>query len=637
MDSNNKMNQKQVKSYGSWRSPISPQSITAKTVGLGSVTAVGSSIYWLEARPEEKGRNVLVRQAADGTTVDITPQPFNVRTRVHEYGGGAYLITEETIYFSNFSDGQVYQQKLGEQPQAITNEPELRFTDFVLDSARNRLLCVCEDHSVADQEPINSIVAIALADGKITTLASGQDFYTSPRISPDGSKLAYLSWQHPFMPWDSTWLYLCEIDDDGSLRGGDIVAGSETESICEPKWSPDGLLHFSSDRTDWWNIYRRLDDGSVECLHEMAAEFAYPHWVFGLSTYSFVSSDLLACTYSQNGSWHLGQIELKSKKFTAISTPYSNISSMATDSQDNALFVASRPDQPNAVVQYNLQQQQATILKQAGELSLDPGYISLPQAITFPTANNLEAHAWYYPPTNQDYAAPDGELPPLFVKSHGGPTAAASVSLSLRIQYWTSRGFGYLDVNYGGSIGYGRKYRDRLKGNWGIVDVQDCVNAAKYLAQQKLADPDKLVISGGSAGGYTTLAALTFYDTFKAGGSYYGVSDLEILARDTHKFEARYLDSLVGAYPEDQVIYQERSPIGHLEQLSCPIIFFQGLEDKVVPPNQAEMMVKAIQAKGLKVSYITFTDEGHGFRQAANIQKAIEEEFYFYSEVFGFS
>ena len=631
------MNQKKVKSYGTWRSPISPEVITAKTVGLGSVTSVGNRIYWLESRPEEKGRNVLVQQLPDGTTKDITPQPFNVRTRVHEYGGGAYLITEEAVYFSNYSAGCIYKQKFGEMPQALTEASPRRYTDFVLDRTRNRLLCVCEDHSLVGQEPTNSLVAIALNNGSSTILASGRDFYTSPRLSPDGSKLAYLSWQHPFMPWDSTWLHLCETNSDGSLSESEIVAGSESESICEPKWSPDGLLYFSSDRTDWWNIYRRLDDGSVECLYEMAAEFAYPHWVFGLSTYSFVSPDLLACTYSQNGSWHLGQIDLVSKEFTAIATPYTNISSMATDNRGNALFIAARPDQPTAIISYNLQQQQATILKQAGELDLDPGYVSQPQAITFPTADNLVAHAWYYPPTNKDYQAPEGELPPLFVKSHGGPTAAAAVSLSLRIQYWTSRGFGYLDVNYGGSIGYGRKYRDRLKGNWGIVDVQDCVNAAKYLAEQKLADSEKLVISGGSAGGYTTLAALTFYDTFKAGGSYYGVSDLEILARDTHKFEARYLDSLVGAYPAEQATYQERSPINYLEQLSCPIIFFQGLEDKVVPPNQAEMMVEAIQKKGLKVKYITFADEGHGFRQAANIQTAIQEEFKFYSEVFDFA
>jgi dipeptidyl aminopeptidase/acylaminoacyl peptidase len=647
------MNNQKIASFGSWNSPITAASITAKTVGLASVYALNNEIYWLEARPEEKGRNVLVKQAADGTITELTPQPFNVRTKVHEYGGGAYLITETAIFFSNYSDGIIYQQIVGKKPQAITPEnAAYRYTDFVLDSQRNRLICVCEDHSIVNSEPINNIVGISLDTGTITPLATGSDFYTSPRINPDGTQLAYISWDHPSMPWDSSYLWLGKIQQDGSIDGVELVAGGTTESICEPKWSPDGLLYFSSDqaslalhgqrscafgdRSNWWNIYRRNQDNTIECLHEMAAEFAYPHWVFGLSTYNFLTSDLIVCAYSQNGSWHLGSIQTKTKQFQAFNTPYTEISSVQTDSHGNALFIAGSPDRPTAIIQFNLETQQATIIKQSAELTIDPGYISIPQAISFPTENNLTAHAWYYPPQNKDYLAPPEELPPVLVKSHGGPTAAASVNLSLRIQYWTSRGFGYLDVNYGGSIGYGRQYRERLKGNWGIVDVQDCINAARYLVEQQLADGERLVISGGSAGGYTTLAALTFYDTFKAGASYYGVSDLEILARDTHKFEARYLDSLVGAYPEEKALYKKRSPIYHLDRLSCPVIFFQGLEDKVVPPNQAKMMVEALKQKGLPVSYVTFPDEGHGFRQAANIQTALESEFAFYARVFGF-
>ena len=640
------MNTQKVKPFGSWKSPITTETIISTTVGLAGVTSVGQDIYWLEGRPEEKGRNVIVKQTSDGTVRDVTPQPFNVRTRVHEYGGGAYLITEAAIYFSNYLDGRVYQQIATQAPQALTPESDCRYTDFVLDSARNRLICICEDHcninssninsGNSDREPANSIVAISLETQEITTLVSGNDFYTSPRISPDGTRLAYITWNHPSMPWDSSYLHLCKIEQDGSIEELEVVAGGETESICEPKWSPDGLLYFSSDRNDWWNIYRRNQDASIECLHEMEAEFAYPHWVFGLSTYSFISADLIVCGYSQNGSWHLGSIDTKAKQFKAIATPYTNISSVQTSSDGNALFIAGSPDQPTAVIKFNLATNQATIIKQSGELNIDPSYISIPQAISFPTDNDLIAHAWYYPPQNKDYTAPSGELPPVLVKSHGGPTAAASVNLSLRIQYWTSRGFGYLDVNYGGSIGYGRQYRDRLKGNWGIVDVRDCINAAKYLVKQKLADGDRLVISGGSAGGYTTLAALTFYDTFKAGASYYGVSDLEILAKDTHKFEARYLDGLVGDYPAEKELYEKRSPIYYTDKLSCPVIFFQGLEDKVVPPNQAEMMVEAIKKKGLPVAYVTFPDEAHGFRQAANIKTAIESEFYFYSRVFGF-
>lgn len=630
------MNTKTVVPFGSWKSSITAEKLTAKTVGLGGVASVGEDIYWLEARPEEKGRNVIVKQSFDGTVTDITPQPYNVRTRVHEYGGGAYLITSEAIYFSNYSDGRIYQQKGQQTPTALTPESAKRYTDFVVDEKRNRLICVCEDHDIAETEPTNSIVAVSIETGEITHLATGNDFYASPKISPDGTELAYISWNHPDMPWDSSYLYLGTFQQEGLIEEVKTIAGGENESICEPKWSHEGLLYFCSDKTDWWNIYRFNKDSSIECLHEMDAEFAYPHWVFGLSSYSLVSAELLVCAYSQNGSWNLGSINTKTKEFTPIDTPYTNISDVTASQDGTALFIAGSPDKPTAVVKYNLENQQATIIKQSGKLEIDIRYISTPQAISFPTENNLTAHAWYYPPKNKDYEAPAGELPPVFVKSHGGPTAAASVNLSLRIQYWTSRGFGYLDVNYGGSIGYGRQYRERLKGNWGVVDVQDCINGAKYLVKQQLADGKRLVISGGSAGGYTTLAALTFYDTFKAGASYYGISDLEILARDTHKFESRYLDGLVGAYPEEKEIYQKRSPIHYTDKLSCPVIFFQGLEDKVVPPNQAQIMVEAIKNKGLPVAYVEFPDEGHGFRQAANIQKAVESEFYFYSRVFGF-
>ncbi len=622
--------------FGSWKSPITSELIVSKTVGLGGVASDGNNIYWLESRPTEKGRNVLVKLSSDDTAEDVTPQPFNIRTRVHEYGGGAYLIEDETVYFSNYQDGRVYQQQIGKSPEVITPESAMRYADFVLDRERNRLICVAEDHTKTDSEPVNSIIAIALNTGEITPLVTGNDFYTSPRLSPDGKQLTFISWDHPDMPWDSSDLRLGNIAEDGSIGNIEIVAGGKAESICEPKWSPDGRLYFSSDKSNWWNLYRRNDDGSIECLHPMSAEFAYPHWVFGLSTYTFINAELIFCAYSENGSWHLATINTIAKQFNKIETEYTSISSVKTSSDGQALFIAGSPSQPTAVVKLNLETKSPLILKTAGTLNIDPGYLSMPEAIAFPTENNLTAYAWYYPPQNKDYCAPEGEVPPIFVKSHGGPTAAASVNLSFRIQYWTSRGFGYLDVNYGGSIGYGRKYRQRLENNWGIVDIDDCVNAAQYLVDHGLADGEKLVISGSSAGGYTTLAALTFRDTFKAGASYYGISDLEILATDTHKFESRYLDRLVGKYPEAKEIYQTRSPIHYTEQLSCPVIFFQGLEDKVVPPNQAEMMVEAIKQKGIPVAYITFADEGHGFRQADNIKKAIDSEFYFYSRVFGF-
>ncbi len=631
------MTMPQVAPFGSWRSPITSDLIVSTTIGLGGVAVDGDDIYWLEARPAEKGRNVIVRRTPDGKVSDVTPVPFNVRTRVHEYGGGALAIANGIIYFSHYTDGRIYRQTPGKEPQPLTAESERRYADFSLARQRNRLICVCEDYTKANKDPENSIIAIALDTGKIEVLVSGSDFYASPRLSPDGKKLAWLSWDLPNMPWDSTYLWLAEINGDGSLQAPECLAGGEAESIGEPKWSPDGRLYFSSDRTDWWNLYRCNEDGTIESLHQMEAEFAYPHWVFGLSTYAFLSDREIICTYSQHGSWHLGTINTQKKQFRAIESLYTEISSVQATKDGRAVFIAGSPSQPTAVIKFDLKTQKARVLKRSGELEIDSGYLSVPEAIAFPTENGLTAHAWYYPPKNKDFIAPEAELPPLIVKSHGGPTAAASVSLNLRIQYWTSRGFGYLDVNYGGSIGYGRQYRQRLERNWGIVDVDDCVNGAKYLVQQRKVDGDRLIITGSSAGGYTTLAALTFRDTFKAGASYYGVSDLEILAKETHKFESRYFDSLIGKYPEEKALYEARSPIHFSDRLSCPVIFFQGLEDKVVPPNQAEMMFAAIKEKGLPVAYVTFEDEGHGFRQAENIKKALDSELYFYSRIFGFT
>ena len=617
--------------FGSWKSPITSDLIVSQTIGVGNIAIDRHNIYWLEKRPQEKGRSSIVGHFSDDVTRDITPEPFSVRSKIHEYGGGAYTIQEDTVYFSNYADGRIY-RVIGAEPEPLTEEAEKRYADIVVDRDGNRLICVCEDRSIG-VEPQNSIVTIDLDNGRVQTLIEGSDFYSSPRLSPDGRYLAWMSWDLPNMPWDSTYLWLAEVDPDGAVSQPELIAGGESESICEPKWGRDGTLYFSSDRTNWWNIYRRNTDGTVEILHPMAAEFAYPHWVFGLSTYA-VGSDRLICAYSMNGSWNLGTIDLHTKEFQEIKTRYTNISDL--QAVDNiVVFVGGSPTETTAVVKLDLDTGKEKILKRAG-LTIDPDYLSLPEAIAFPTTDNLTAYAWYYPPQNKDYIAPSDELPPLIVKSHGGPTAAASVNLNLRIQYWTSRGFGYLDVNYGGSIGYGRQYRQRLDGKWGIVDVDGCVNAAKYLVRQNRVDGDRLVITGSSAGGYTTLAALTFRDVFKAGASYYGVSDLEILAKDTHKFESRYLDGLVGKYPEQRAIYQERSPIYHIEQLNCPVIFFQGLKDRVVPPNQAEMMFNAIKDKGLPVAYITFEREAHGFRIAENIKKALDSEFYFYARVFGF-
>jgi dipeptidyl aminopeptidase/acylaminoacyl peptidase len=638
--------QTEIAVYGAWKSPITTDSIVAGTVGLGAVCLDGENIYWLEGRPSEGGRNVIVRKNKNKITEDITPPLFNVRTRVHEYGGGSFSIAEETIYFVNFSDRIIYRHVVGEEPQALTANTDMLYADFIIDRDRNRLICVAELHKKdSENDPSipehltvdNYLVTIDLNSGETSILVSGSDFYSSPRLSTDGNYLAYISWNHPNMPWDGTQLWLAKINSDGSLGESKCIAGGENESIHEPKWSPDNYLYFSSDRSNWWNLYRyNLGTGNIESICKKDAEFAYPHWVFGLSNYDFISDKELICSYTQNGRWYLGKLAIDRKELTTIDLPYTDISSVHIQ-DDKLVFLGSSPTESTVAVLFDLITEKTQILKRSSNLEIDLGYLSIPTQIEFPTNNGLTAYAWYYPPQNKDYSAPEGELPPLLVKSHGGPTAAASASFSLKVQYWTSRGFGYLDVNYGGSTGYGREYRQRLRGNWGIVDVDDCTNGAKYLVERGLVDGNKLAISGGSAGGFTTLAALTFKDVFKAGASYYGVSDLEALANDTHKFEARYLDSLIGKYPEEKEIYQARSPIHHTEKLACPTIFFQGLEDKVVPPNQAEMMVEVLQKKGLPVAYVPFAGEQHGFRQAQNIKRALDGEFYFYSRIFGFS
>ncbi|MEG4275617.1 MULTISPECIES: S9 family peptidase [unclassified Microcoleus] len=630
-----------VSPYGSWKSPISADLIVSGTVGLGQIAIDGGDIYWVEGRPSEAGRSVLVRRTPDGTISDVTPHPFNVRTRVNEYGGAAFAVAGGVVYFSHFADQRIYVQTLNSQPEPLTPAANCRYADAIVDQQRNRLICVREDHA-GEGEPVNTIVRINLENGEdIEILTQGNDFYASPRLSPDGSLLSWICWNHPNMPWDGTELWVAQINADGSLGEKLLVAGGVEESIFQPEWSPDGVLYFVSDKSNWWNFYRTVnprlprEQQEVEPLCEMAAEFGLPQWVFGMSTYAVVSESKIICTYTQQGKWYLASLDLTTNQLTTIDTPYTDISAVKARGE-TVVFLAGSPTESTAIVQLNLATSKLEILRKSSDLSINSSYLSVPEPIEFPTANNLTAFGFFYPPKNQDFAAPAGEKPPLVVKSHGGPTAATSSSMNLKIQYWTSRGFAVLDVNYGGSTGYGREYRKRLQDSWGIVDVDDCANGAKYLAQKGLVDGERMAIAGGSAGGYTTLCALTFRDVFKAGASYYGVSDLEALATDTHKFEARYLDGLIGPYPERKDLYVARSPIHSAERLSCPVIFFQGLEDKVVPPNQAEMMVEILKAKGLPVAYVAYEGEQHGFRRAENIKRTLDGEFYFYSRVFKF-
>ncbi len=631
--------QRTVAPYGSWKSPITSDLIVGGSVGLTQPLIAPDYIYWIEMRPTEGGRNVIVRRDVTGSTQDVIPQGFNARTRVHEYGGGDYVVHDGAVYFSNFSDQRMYVVRPDtSSPTPITPAADARYADPVVDESRQRLICVREDHSTGSREPVNTLVSLPM-DGNDNTgevLVSGNDFYSSPRLSRDGSHLAWLTWNHPNMPWDGCELWTARVREDGSLDGQHKVAGAIDESIFQPEWSPDGTLYFVSDRSGWWNLYGLGADGVAEPIVQLEAEFGMPQWGFGMSSYAFDSERRIICTYLRKGMSGLGLIDTQAKTLEPIKSPYTDLRYIRA-ARGKAVMRAASPVAAAAIVSFDLNTGRFEVLRRSHNVEIAEGFFSIPRAVEFPTTGGLSAHGFFYAPVNRDFEASPDELPPLLVQSHGGPTAAATTAASLGIQYWTSRGIAVLDVNYGGSTGFGRDYRERLKRNWGVVDVDDCSNGARYLVDKNLVDGKRLMITGGSAGGYTTLCALTFTDTFNAGASHYGVSDVEALARETHKFEARYLDGLIGTYPGEQELYRQRSPISFVDDLSCPVIFFQGLEDKVVPPNQAETMVNALRAKGIPVAYLPFEGEQHGFRQAKNIKRALDGELFFYSRVFGFS
>ena len=641
--------------YGSWKSPITSDLIVAGTLRLQEPRFDDhgkneDACFWLEGRPTEGGRYALVMGDGPDSPVDVIPKEFNVRTRVHEYGGGGYLIHKGTLFFSNFADQRIYTQPISTNgaPTPLTQETEncaLRYANYEMDERRYRLLCVREDHT-GDGEAVNSIVAISLSDGSQTVLAQGHDFYSSPKLSPDGKSIAFFTWDHPNMPWDGTKLWVASVmdDDSGLLSEPKLITGGDNESVQQPMWSPDGILYFISDGckaegscSGWWNIYRNVNGKNEAVCPSPRSEFGVPHWVFDTPTYGFVSAETLVCTFSESGQKVLATLSTKTLEMSRIDHPYHSTHSIRVAANGTVLLDAGSPTIPSCIVKLSLNDPAShQILKSSSDVHVDTGYLSVPEIVEFPTENSQTAFGLYYPPTNKDFVAPDGDLPPLIVQIHGGPTSSASSAFNLKNQYWTSRGFAILDVDYGGSTGYGRAYRDRLKGNWGIVDVDDCCNGAKFLEEQQKADGKRLCIHGGSAGGYTTLAALAFRNDFSAGASYYGVADCEVLASDTHKFESRYLDSLIGPYPEKKQTYIERSPIHAVDKLSCPVIFFQGDEDKIVPPNQAELMVEALKKNKLPVAYILYEGEQHGFRQAKNIKRTLDGELYFYSRVFKF-
>ena len=623
---------------GSWPTPITSQLVVRAAARLGEVVVDGDDVWWSESRPTEGGRSVIVRRSADGTLTDVLPAPWNARTRVHEYGGGSWTVADGTLWFTEFSDQRLYRLDAGgDSPVAVTPEPPLRagvrHADFrVLPGA---LLAVRETHAEGNRpaDVVNEIVRIE-ADGSTSVLVSGPDFVSDARLAPDGVTLSWLQWDHPHMPWDAAQLVVRA--SDGSEH---VLAGGPGESVVQPVWGDDLALWWLSDRTDFWSLYRRRPHGEVELVCDVGCDIGGPQWVFGQRRFALLGDGRVALAFGRAGADRLAVLE-PDGSVRELDLPFTAFRCLTV--QGTAIVcIAGSPSSEPVVLRVDVDGGEPEILRPARDLGLDPAWFSRPEHVTYPTPDDgtgIEvAHALVYPPANPQATAPDGDLPPLLVMVHGGPTSAATPVLNLDVQYWTSRGFCVADVDYRGSVGYGRRYRDALQGRWGVVDLDDVVSCARYLADSGRVDDARMAITGGSAGGYTTLAALTMRPgVFTAGASHYGVADLAALAAETHKFESRYLDGLVAPWPAGAAVYAERSPINHVDALDTPLAVFQGDEDEVVPPDQAEAIVAALRAKGVPHAYLLFPGEQHGFRKAENIRAALDGELSFYAQVWGF-
>ena len=628
--------------YGSWKSPIAAEMlIGGGRRRLSEIRCDGNDVYWLDGRPKEGGRQVIMRLSPDGEMKDLTPTEFNSRNAVHEYGGGSYAVRDRAVYFTNWSDQRIYVQRDGGEPTPLTSEPSVprgaRFADLTITANGKYLLCVRETHTDDGNEAVNEIVAVDTGTGSEKVIATGRDFYCAPRECGGHDGIAWTEWDHPNMPWDGNSLMSGSFDaNDAAVSTTAELVGGTGESVVQPSWGSNGLLHFATDRSGWWNVYVWRDGEMVNLLDE-ESDHGRPDWQFGFSSYAHLADGKIALGKGGVTSGSIVLIAPGSNSNQTIDIPFSEVSYVtASPDGKSILFVGASPTQEPAVVRLELATEMCETIYSPSEVNVEPGYLSSPQHIVFPTTENGAAHAYYYEPTNQDFAAPDGELPPLVTICHGGPTSASGTGLDLSTHYWTSRGFAVVDVNYRGSSGYGKVYRDALKGKWGIYDTDDCIAAAQHLIDQGLVDKDRVIIRGGSAGGYTTINALTFHDFFAAGAALYGIADLMVFIGDTHKYESRYLESLVGPYPAEAQRYHDRSAINFMDQLATPMIVLQGLEDEIVPPSQAEIMVDALESKGLPYAYIGFPGEQHGFRQAANIIRAQEAELYFYGKVLGF-
>jgi dipeptidyl aminopeptidase/acylaminoacyl peptidase len=625
-----------VAPFGSWASPFRIERLTDRVVFLSEARAIGGVRWWLEGRPDESGRQVLVRRNLDGSLTRLTPAGFNARSRVHEYGGAAVLISGDLVVVSDFVTGRLNRVVAPEQLEPLTPERAWRYADAIHDPAHNRLIAVREDHEPATVashgEWNNDLVAIDLDSGAVTPLAEGADFYAAPRLSPDGLTLAWLEWHHPNMPWDGTELRLAPVLTDGSLGPSKTVAGSRTEWISQPRWSPDGVLHFVAEPAGWMNLFR-LVDGRTEAVTSFEAEFAGPDWQFGSVTYDFMADGSVLAITRSSGRDQLVKVR-DDGELEPIDLPFTEMAGLSIDG-DRVVLRGAGPDRPASVFELD-RDGNVAVLRQATPNLPDREDVSIAQHIEFPTSGDRTAYGNFYPPTNRSFVGPADELPPLIVTSHGGPTAAAFSGFATGLQLFTSRGYAVLDVDYGGSTGYGREYRKRLELQWGIVDVDDCVAGAKYLAEQGLVDGKRLAIRGGSASGFTTLAALAFTDEFDAGCTYFGIGDLRAFVKDTHKFESRYLESLLGPWPEAKQVYLDRSPSLHAERITAPVLVQQGAEDKIVPQSEAERIVDALFERRVPHAYLLYPGEDHGFRGHDAIIRSFGAELSFYAQVFGF-
>jgi len=625
--------------YGTWVSPLTSDALTGRSIGFSALRADENALYWLESRPSEAGRSTLMRWTAAVGLAELTQAPFDVGTRVHEYGGGAYSVAQGRIVFSDKRDGAVFLIEPGSEPRLIAAIGDCRYADFSWDAARHRVLAIREDHrGCAPNAPCAAIVALeldppdpTLNDGVV--LHQGPDFLAGPRLDPTGSHLAWIEWNHPDMPWDATHLMVADLDSVGKIAVAQQIAKDERASIIQAEWQIDGTLLFSSDRSGWWRLYRwHRDSGAIAVLSPDGVEIGGPAWNLAPCHFVTLPDGEIVCSVVVGGRRLAARVADGSIELL----PLDAVAQSPVPFEGGLVAIITPRDAPPAIV-LTQDDTTLTVLRSSGPVILAPEHVARGEAIQFPTGDGLTAHAFFYPPTNPGFAAPPDTKPPLIVLSHGGPTAMTSDALSLAIQWWTSRGLAVVDVNYRGSSGYGRAYRDSLNGEWGVADVEDCIAAARYLAKTGRVDAARMAIRGGSAGGFTVLAALTRSDLFKAGASLYGIADLALLARDTHKFESRYLDRLVGPLPSAAALYRDRSPLHQIDKLTAPIIFFHGLEDRVVPPNQAETMVTAMADRGLPVAYYTFPGEGHGFRRAETIRRVLELELDFYGKIFGFT